>query len=286
LCYWANIGPRPRCYRTTARKLSRPSQPGGPVPLWAPGYQRGHGRACERTPRRLPSGRRLKSGESEVLGRGGSGHRGHRRRGGPIGGNREGNDSPQWRLHGDARRVVRSVGEGPEEWLRLELELSVSSMGTRQSSWHGRPGRGTTGGVGSTVRCSHGGGGWCWLCFGEFLRGRLGGRQLDARALLEEVRPELRGGCSDGGRGGPRHGTRAAVERWHEAEEQSRMGVGSEWRNLVSPRCESRDKGGRGWSAAHMEVVLHGRRVGVGGRWRSSVGARGERGDEATRALG
>jgi hypothetical protein len=33
------------------------------------------------------------------------------------------NDSPQRRL---------SVGEGPEEWLRLELELSVSSMGTRE----------------------------------------------------------------------------------------------------------------------------------------------------------
>jgi hypothetical protein len=115
LCYWANIGPRPRCYRTTTRKLSRPSQPGGPVPLWALGYQCRHGRACERTPRRLPSGQRLKSDEPEVLGSGGSGHGGHRRRGGPIGGNREGNDSPQQRLHNDARRVGRSVGEGPEE---------------------------------------------------------------------------------------------------------------------------------------------------------------------------
>jgi hypothetical protein len=48
------------------------------------------------------------------------------------------------------------------------------------------------------------------------------------------------------------------------------------------------DKGGRGrgWSAAHVEAVLHGRRVEVGGRWRGGVAARGERGDEATRALG
>jgi hypothetical protein len=134
-----------------ARKLSRPSQPGGPVPLWAPSYQRGHGRACERTPRWLPSDRRPKSDEPEVLGSGGSGHGGHRCRGGPIGGNREGNDSPQRRLHGGACRVGRSVGEGPEEWLRLELELSVSNMGMRQSSWHGRLGRGTAGGVGQ--RC-------------------------------------------------------------------------------------------------------------------------------------
>jgi hypothetical protein len=102
--------------------------------------------------------------------------------------------------------VGRSVGEGPEEWLRLELELSVSSMGMRQSAWHGRLGRGTAGGAGSTVRCSHCGGGRCRLCFGKFLWGWLGGRQLDARALLGEVRPEPRGGCSGGGRGGPRHG--------------------------------------------------------------------------------
>jgi hypothetical protein len=195
-----------------AQKLSRLSQPGGPVPLWAPGYQRGHGRACERTPRRLPSGRRLKSGEPKVLGSGGSGHGGHRRRGGPVGGNREGNDAPQRRLHDGARRVGRSVGEGPEEWLRLELELSVSSIETRQSSWHGRLGRGTAGGAGSTVRCSHGGGGRCRLYFGDFLRGWLGGRQHDARALLGEVKPEPRGGCSGGGRGGPRHGARAAAE--------------------------------------------------------------------------
>jgi hypothetical protein len=46
------------------------------------------------------------------------------------------------------------------------------------------------------------------------------------------------------------------------------------------------DKGGRGRSAAHVEVVLHGRRVGVGGRWHGGVAARGERGDEATHALG
>jgi hypothetical protein len=143
--------------------------------------------------------------------------------------NREGNDSPQRRLHGGARRVGRSVGEGSEEWLRLELELSVSSMGTRQSSWYGRLGRGMTGGAGLTVRCSHGGGGRCRLCFGEFLWGRLGGRQLDATALLGEVRPEPRGGCSGGGRGGPRHGVRAAAERRREAEEQSGMGAGSEW---------------------------------------------------------
>jgi hypothetical protein len=40
------------------------------------------------------------------------------------------------------------------------------------------------------VRCSHGRGGWCRLCFGDFLQGRHGGRQPDARALLGEVRPE------------------------------------------------------------------------------------------------
>jgi hypothetical protein len=43
---------------------------------------------------------------------------------------------------------------------------------------------------------------------------------------------------------------------------------------------------GRGWSAAHVELVLRGRRVEVGGRWRGGVAARGERGDEATRTLG
>jgi hypothetical protein len=46
------------------------------------------------------------------------------------------------------------------------------------------------------------------------------------------------------------------------------------------------DKGGRGRSAAHVEVVLHGRRVEVGGRWRSGRAARGECSDEATCALG
>jgi hypothetical protein len=46
------------------------------------------------------------------------------------------------------------------------------------------------------------------------------------------------------------------------------------------------DKGGRGRRAAHVEVVLHGRRVGVGGRWHGSMATRGERGDEATHALG
>jgi hypothetical protein len=153
-----------------AWKLSRLSQPGGPVPLWAPSYQLMHGRAYERTPRRL------KFGEPEVLGSGGNGHGGHRCRGGLIGGNGEGNGSPQRRLHGGARQVGRSAGEGPEERRRLELALLVSSMGTRQSSWHGQLGRGTAGGAGSTVRCSHGRGGRCRLCFGDFLRGRLGGQ--------------------------------------------------------------------------------------------------------------
>jgi hypothetical protein len=48
------------------------------------------------------------------------------------------------------------------------------------------------------------------------------------------------------------------------------------------------DKGGRGqgWSAAHVEAVLHGWRVEVDGRWRHGVAAHGERGDEATRTLG
>jgi hypothetical protein len=90
-------------------------------------------------------------------------------------------------------------------------------------------GRGMAGGAGSTVWCSHGGGGRCRLYFGEFLWGQLGGRQLDVRALLREVRAEPRGGCSGGGRGGPRHGARAAAERRREAEEQSGMGAGSEW---------------------------------------------------------
>jgi hypothetical protein len=80
-----------------------------------------------------------------VLGSGGSGHGGHRCRGGPIGGNREGNGSPQRWLHGGARRVGRSAGEGPEERRRLELELSASNMGMRQSSWQDRLGRGTAG---------------------------------------------------------------------------------------------------------------------------------------------
>jgi hypothetical protein len=48
------------------------------------------------------------------------------------------------------------------------------------------------------------------------------------------------------------------------------------------------DKGGRGrgWSAAHVEAVLHGWRVEVGERWHGGVATRGERGDEATRVLG
>jgi hypothetical protein len=48
------------------------------------------------------------------------------------------------------------------------------------------------------------------------------------------------------------------------------------------------DKGGRGrgWSAAHMEAVLHDRRVEVGGRWHGVMAACGERSDEATRTLG
>jgi hypothetical protein len=128
-----------------------------------------------------------------VLGSGGSGHGGHQRQCGPIGGNGEGNGSPQRWLHGGARRVGRSAGEGPEEWRMLELELSASCMGTRQSSWHSQLGRGRAGGVGSTVWCSHVRGEWRRLCFGDFLRGRLGGRQLDARALLEEVRSETCG---------------------------------------------------------------------------------------------
>jgi hypothetical protein len=58
--------------------------------------------------------------------------------------------------HSGAHRVGRSAGEEPEERRRLELELSMSSMGTRQSSWHGWLGRGMAGGAGSTVQCSHG----------------------------------------------------------------------------------------------------------------------------------
>jgi hypothetical protein len=48
------------------------------------------------------------------------------------------------------------------------------------------------------------------------------------------------------------------------------------------------DKGGRGrgWSATHVEAVLHDRRVEVGGRWHGGMAARGERGDGATCALG
>jgi hypothetical protein len=66
-------------------------------------------------------------------------------------------------------------GGAPEERRRLELELSMSSMWTRQSSWHGWLDRGMAGGAGSTVQCSHGLGRWCGLCFGDFLRGWLGG---------------------------------------------------------------------------------------------------------------
>jgi hypothetical protein len=33
----------------------------------------------------------------------------------------------------------------------------------------------------------------CQLCFGDFLRGWPSGRQLDAKALLGEVRPETHG---------------------------------------------------------------------------------------------
>jgi hypothetical protein len=43
---------------------------------------------------------------------------------------------------------------------------------------------------------------------------------------------------------------------------------------------------GRGWSAVHVEAVLHGRHVEVGGRWHGGVAACGERGDKATHALG
>jgi hypothetical protein len=53
-------------------------------------------------------------------------------------------------------------------------------------------------------------------------------------------------GCSGGWRGGPRHGARAATERRRKAEKQSGMGAGSEWRNMISPRHEGRDKGGGG----------------------------------------
>jgi hypothetical protein len=54
-----------------------------------------------------------------------------------------------------------------------------------------RPGDGRM--CGLTVRCSHGQGEQRRLCFGDFLWGRLGGRQLNARALLGEVRLEMHG---------------------------------------------------------------------------------------------
>jgi hypothetical protein len=78
----------------------------------------------------------------------------------------------------------------PEEWRRLELELPACSMGTRQSSSHGQLDQGMTRGAGSMVWSSHGWGGRCRLCFDNFLQGRLGGWQLDVRAMLGEVRPE------------------------------------------------------------------------------------------------
>jgi hypothetical protein len=95
-----------------------------------------------------------------VLGSGGSGHGGHRCRGGPIGGNGEEDGSPQQRIHGGACRVGRSVGEGPKERWRLELELSASSMGTRQSSWGRWCGalRARADGVSSALATSHGDG--------------------------------------------------------------------------------------------------------------------------------
>jgi hypothetical protein len=245
LCDWASIGPRPRCYRATAWKLSRLSRPGGPDPLWAPGYQLGHGRACEHTPRWLPSGRWPKSGEPEVLGSGGSVPGGHRCQGGPIGGNEE-----EWLTEAAALQwwVVdrrRLTDEGLEERWRLELELLACSMGTRQSSWHGRLGRGTSGGVGSMVRCSHGWGGRCWLCFSDSLRWRFGGRQLNARALLREVRPEMHGrllrwlawwSLTS------RMSSNRAATQGRRAE---RDGSGEWVAKLVSPRCKGRDKGGR-----------------------------------------
>jgi hypothetical protein len=67
------------------------------------------------------------------------------------------------------------------------------SWSCRRAAWGEGKARGTVGwagGVGSTVQCSHGRGERRRLYFGDFLWGRLGGRQLDARALLEDVWPE------------------------------------------------------------------------------------------------
>jgi hypothetical protein len=140
-------------------------------------------------------------------------------------------------------------------------------------------------GLGNGRRCGVDG---VVLCFGDFLRGRLGGRQLDARALLRELRPEPRGGCSGGGRGGPRHGARAAMERRRKVEEQSGMGVGvsGETWFLLNAKAGIRvavDKRST-WPTIVASVGLWA--VEVDGRWRGSMATRGECGDEATRALG
>jgi hypothetical protein len=60
--------------------------------------------------------------------------------------------SPEILAHVGAVGAEGHVGEGLEEWRRLELELSARSTWTRQSSWHGRLGCGKAGGAGSTVR--------------------------------------------------------------------------------------------------------------------------------------
>jgi hypothetical protein len=131
------------------------------------------------------------------------------------------------------------------------------------------------------VRCSHRKGGRCRLCFGEFLRGRLGGRQFDARALLGEVRPEPRGVLSPMASGVS--GRRCT---WTErAEAGSRALRGGEI-GLASTTAHGRQWIGTASARGQRRAEHDVERVGVGGRWHGGVAVRGERGDEATRVLG
>jgi hypothetical protein len=181
--------------------------------------------------------------------------------------------SPQRRLHGSTRRVGRSVGEGSEEWLRLELELSVSRMGTRQSSWHGRLGRTVAGGV-CPRGDARGGGRSPAGCPGE------GPRLGDwARGRVEEDWHE----AADYPAGGAVvrlvddiawRGAARSLGEQGQAERVKRMGKSSKGKqvNLASSRVGAEDIGERE-GVVHVEATPHGRRVEVARRpgrtWRA-----------------
>jgi hypothetical protein len=81
--------------------------------------------------------------------------------------------SPEILAHVGVVGAEGRAGEGPEEWRRLELELSASSTWTRQSSWHGQLGWGKAGGAGSMVRLT--------ANVTLVLRRHIAAAQLDAR---------------------------------------------------------------------------------------------------------